>query len=136
MRPKIALVGLTAIIILLSLAASGTMAIAPSMLGMPNWIFLAIFILIGLLLIARAVLRVAEIKSLIILFGAAGSAGLSFFNFVLFLLAYKSPTKSFIVPVNVYGEAEVELVLLFITVSLVAYSTLRIFKHIYAGKRI
>ncbi len=135
MRPKAVLAGLTATIILL-LIVSGTVAIAPSNLGMPNWIFLAIFILIGLLLIARAVLRAPKIKNLIILFGAAGSAGLSFFNFILFLLAYNSPTKSFIVPVNVYGEAEVELVLLLIVVILIAYSSLRIFKHIYAGGKI
>lgn len=136
MRPKTALAGLTAFIILLSLIASRTVAITPPKLGLPSLIFFAIFLLTGLLMVVAAVLHVAEIKNLIILFGVAGSAGLSFFNFVLFLLAYSSPTKSFIVPVNEYGEAEVELVLLSITFILILCSSLWVFKRIYAGKKI
>ena len=123
-------------IILLSLIASGTLAIPPSSLGMPSLMFIVIFVFTGLLFVVRAALRAPTIKRLLILFGIAGSAGLSFFNFVLFLLAYVSPTKSYIVPVNTYGEAGVELTLLLITVALVACSSVWVAKRIYREERI
>jgi len=138
--PKIPFVGLAVIVILLSLITSGTVAVKPSQLEMPGLILLAIFLLTGLLMVVPTVLHaairhVAEIKKLIVLFGVAGAAGLSFFNFILFLLAYNSPTKSFVVPVNNYGEAGAELVLLSITVILIACSSLWIFKQYLHGKR-
>lgn len=138
--PKIPFTGLAAIVILLSLITSGTVAVKPSRLEMPGLILLAIFLLTGLLMVAPTVIRAAirhaaEIKKFIVLFGVAGASGLSFFNFVLFLLAYSSPTKSFVVPVNNYGEAEVELVLLSITVVLIACSSLWIFKQYLRGKK-
>jgi len=137
---KIPFAGLAVIVILLSLITSGTVAVKPSRLEMPGLILLAVFLLTGLLLVVPTVIRtairhVAEIKKLIVLFGVAGATGLSFFNFVLFLLAYNSPTKSFVVPVNNYGEAGVELIILLITVILIACSSLWIFKQYLHGKR-
>ena len=131
-----ALVGLGIFIILLSSAASGTLAITPPSLGMPDLIFVVIFTFTGLLFVVRAALRMPSIKRLLILFGITGSTGLSFFNFVLFLFAYVSPTKSYIVPVNTYGEAGVELILLLITVALVACSSTWVVKHLFRGGKI
>ncbi len=131
-----ALIGLTIFIILLTLVASGTLAITPPRVGMPDLMLVVIFIFTGLLFVARAAPRIPEIKKLLILFGIAGSAGLSFFNFVLFLMAYVSPTKSYIVPVNTYGEAGFELILLLITVALIACSSLWVVKHILKGGKI
>lgn len=136
MKSKITPAGLTASIILLSLISSVTISITPEKLGMPGLIFLMIFFFTGLLFVMRAAMRVPEIKKFLVLFGVAGSTGLSFFNFVLFLLAYVSPTKSYIVPVNTYGEAGAELILLLITISLTACSSIWVIKHIYKGGKI
>lgn len=133
---KTTLVGPIIFIILLTLVASGTLAITPQRLGMPGLVSAVIFIFTGLLFVVRAALRIPEIKKLLILFGIAGSTGLSFFNFVLFLMAYVSPTKSYIVPVNTYGEAGFELILLLITVALIACSSLWVVKHILKGGKI
>ena len=105
-------------------------------LALPNLIFLTILLLTGLLVILRIFLPVNEIKNLIILFGVAGATVLSFLNFVLFILAYNSPTKSFIVPIDIYGEAEVELVLFSTAVVLIGCSSLWIFKSVCKSGKI
>ncbi len=135
-RLMFASVGLAIFIIFLTLISSGTMAITPTMLGMPDLVFVVIFIFTGLLFVLRAAMLIPEIKKLFILFGVIGSAGLSFFNFILFLLAYVSPTKSYVVPVNTYGEAGTELVLLLITVSLIVCYSIWVIRHIYRGGKI
>ncbi len=136
MKSKVTLAGLTVIIILLALIASSTIAITPQELEMPSLIAFMVFFFTGLLFVVRAALRNPEIKRLLILFGVTGSTGISFFNFVLFLLAYVSPTKSYVVPVNTYGEAGLELILLLITVSLIGCSSIWVVKHIYKDGKI
>lgn len=135
-KPTSTLAAIGMLMILLTLVASGVFAITPQRLGISSLVLAAMFIFTGLIFVVRAALRIPNVKKLLIIFGIVGSTGLSFFNFVLFLLAYVSPTSSFVVPVNTYGEAVAELFLLLITVALVACSSIWVVKHIIKGEKI
>lgn len=75
-------------------------------------------------------------KKFMVLVGITGAILLSVFIFALFMLAYLSPTKSFVVPVDVFGEAGIERIVFSIFIAIIVWSLLVARRSVIEGKPI
>jgi len=75
-------------------------------------------------------------KLLLIVFGLMINLGLTAHQYLMFLKAYASPTKSIKLYIDVFHEADTELVLLTISMILGIIATVYVLYCIRAGKRI
>jgi len=72
-------------------------------------------------------------QSFLKLLGYLLGVGFSILLFVLFLVAYFHPSKSCLVMVNVFGEADFELVLWFFLLFIIFFSMFLELKHYKKG---
>jgi hypothetical protein len=76
----------------------------------------------------------ADTRKTFLVFGLLSSVGLMLYQYFLFLMAYTSPQKAVALYINVFGEADIELVLMTICAIVGIGSTFTILVMIWKGK--
>ena len=71
-----------------------------------------------------------KVLMLLIVFGTMGNLGLTFHQYVMFVRAYASPEKAIILFIDKFHEANIELVLMTITMVLGIISTYYVLRNV------